>query len=160
MNSLQALLAQAEGARDAAERELRLALAALRSAETQRRELIDYRGQYEARYAAQFARSATGIDVVRCYQAFMARLAQAIEQQSHSVRQHEARLEAARQLLHRCEARASSIRSLMARRAEELQRHAARRDQRQADEAVAQRAAQRPSSMMPLGFALRGARGA
>jgi flagellar FliJ protein len=155
-DSLTVLLQQAEAARDAAELELHRALAALQAAQGQLQELTTYRAEYEQRYAAQFARGASGIDIVRCYQGFMQRLAQAIAQQTRVVEHGEARLEATREPLRRHELQVASMRKLIERRGEERQREEQQREQRQSDEAAARSSnAQRPG-MFCVSALLRG----
>lgn len=144
LESLAVLLQQAESARDAAEVELQRALAIVQAAQGQLHELITYRAEYEQRYAAQFARGASGIDIVRCYQGFMQRLAQAIAQQTRVVEHSQARLEAAREPLRRHELQVASIGKLIERRVEEQQREDRQREQRLADEAAARSSAHRP----------------
>jgi flagellar protein FliJ len=145
LDSLSVLLQQAESARDAAELELRRALATVQAAQGQLHELITYRAEYERRYAAQFARGASGIDIVRCYQGFMQRLAQAIAQQTRVVEHGQARLEATREPLRRHELQVASIRKLIERRIEERRREAQQRERRLSDEAAARSSsAQRP----------------
>ena len=144
LDSLLLLLRQAEAARDAAELELQQALALLQSAQGQLCELFTYRAEYERRYAAQFARGASGIDIVRCYQGFMQRLAQAIGQQTRVVEHGQARLEATREPLRRQELQVASIGKLIERRIEQRQREEQQREQRQSDEAAARSSAQRP----------------
>ena len=137
LESLALLLQQAESARDAAELALRRALTTLQAAQAQLHELITYRAEYERRYAAQFAHGASGIDIVRCYQGFMQRLAQAIAQQTRVVEHGQARLEAAREPLRRSELQVASMRKLIERRLEERQREEQQREQRLSDEAAA-----------------------
>jgi len=145
LESLAVLLQQAEAARDAAELELQRALATLQAAQAQLHELITYRAEYERRYAAQFARGASGIDIVRCYQGFMQRLAQAIAQQTRVVEHSQVRLEATREPLRRHELQVASIGKLIERRVEAQQRDERQREQRQADEVAARSgSAQRP----------------
>jgi flagellar FliJ protein len=155
-DSLTVLLQQAEAARDAAELELHRALAALQAAQGQLQELTTYRAEYEQRYAAQFARGASGIDIVRCYQGFAQRLAQAIEQQAQAVRAAEGRVEAAREPLRQAELQVASIRKLIERRSEEQRLKEQRREQRQTDENAA-RATGRGPSMFGAMPSLRGA---
>ena len=145
LESLAVLLQQAESARDAAELELQRALATLQAAQAQLHELITYRAEYERRYAAQFARGASGIDIVRCYQGFMQRLAQAIAQQTRVVEHSQVRLEATREPLRRHELQVASIGKLIERRVEAQQCEERQREQRQADEVAARSgSAQRP----------------
>ena len=152
---LHTLLKHAEAERDGALAERLAAQAALQSARAQHVELLDYRAEYERRYAAQFARGAAGIDIVRCYQGFMQRLAQAIEQQSRLVRQTEVRHDCARAALQGHELRVASIGKLIERRAAEQQRSAGRREQRLSDEAAARSGAAgrptRPGTLALLG---------
>jgi flagellar FliJ protein len=153
---LRALLGQAEAARDAAQVELQRALAAQQAAQAQLDELDVYRRQYEQRYAAQFARQAAGIDVVRCYQSFMQRLSQAIEQQRHVAQERATRLEAARSSLQQRELQVASTRKLIERREEALRREATQRERRQADEAAARSAVQRRPDLLAFGAVARG----
>jgi flagellar FliJ protein len=155
MDSLLTLLQQAEAARDAAEVALQRTLAALQQARTQQAQLEQYRAEYEARYAEQFARGAS-IDIVRCYQGFAQRLAQAIEQQAQAVRAAEGRVDAAREPLRQAELQVASIRKLIERRSEELRLKEQRREQRQTDESAA-RATGRGLSMFGAIPSLRGA---
>ena len=136
IESLVALLQQAELARDAAiaghQRAQREALAA----RGQHEQLVSYRRDYEARYSTQFA-SAGSMEMLRCYQSFMQRLTQAVDQQQR-VAQHCGQREAtALEALQQQEIRVASIRKLIERRGEEHKRALAQREQRAADEAAA-----------------------
>ena len=155
MDSLLTLLQQAEAARDAAEVALQRTLAALQPARPQQGQLEPPRAEPAARYAEQFARGAS-IDIVRCYQGFAQRLAQAIEQQAQAVRAAEGRVEAAREPLRQAELQVASIRKLIERRSEELRLKEQRREQRQTDECAA-RATGRGLSMFGAMPSLRGA---
>ena len=61
-------------------RQLQRAQAASRPRTAQAEQLLAYRRDYEQRWSAQFCREGT-IELVRCYQGFIERLTQAVEQQ-------------------------------------------------------------------------------
>lgn len=142
IQSLLALLKQAEAERDAALAALQRAQAAAERAKLQADQLLNYRRDYERRWNEQFAQRGA-IDIVRCYQTFMQRLSQAIEQQQRSTEHAENQLQLARDALRCLEMRAASIRKLIERRTKELQVTLARHEQKAADERAAQSAWQR-----------------
>src|ERR1700712_814396 len=80
LQPLTILLGQAERQRDAAIAEHQRALSVSESAATQAEQLRVYRKEYEQRWSAQFSREGK-IELVRCYQSFMERLTQAVDQQ-------------------------------------------------------------------------------
>jgi flagellar protein FliJ len=151
IHSLMTLLQHAQSERDAADGALQRAQAAADRAKLQAEQLLTYRCDYERRWNEQFAQGGT-IDIVRCYQNFMQRLSQAIEQQQHSA-QHSARqAQLAIDALRSHEMRVASIRKLIERRTKELQAVAARNEQKAADEQAAQQAWQRePSAIHSIG---------
>lgn len=136
MNALQplmALLEQTERERDAALAEHQRAAAAQQAAAAQCEQLLGYRGEYEQRWGERFGREG-GMELMHCYQGFMQRLAQAVEQQERVARHAMAQFERTREALLRHEIRVASVRKLIERRVREAQQSADRREQRQADE--------------------------
>jgi flagellar FliJ protein len=131
--SLTILLGQAERQRDAAIAEHQRAQTASDAAATQADQLRAYRKDYELRWSAQFCREGK-IELVRCYQSFMERLTQAVDQQAqvaaHSLTQTERALIVVREAELRC----ASVRKLIERRTLEVRLDAERRDQKQNDE--------------------------
>jgi flagellar FliJ protein len=89
---LKALLAQTERERDAVRGESLRADAAHQAALRQSEQLVGYRRDYEQRWGEQFGRLAT-MDVLHCYQGFMVRLGQAVDQQQRVVELAAARAE-------------------------------------------------------------------
>ena len=136
---LQNLLAQAEGERDTAARVLRQAEAMVQQAETQSRQLHDYRGEFDQRWTQHFQRSGTP-ELLHCQRGFGQRLDQAIHHQQLNTQQLGNRVAQARSVLMARELRVAMVRKLVQRRLAELSLLTERRDQRSTDEA-AQRAA-------------------
>ena len=133
LNPLTTLLAQAERERDEGLANLQRALQAEQAAQNQSEQLLAYRQDYESRYRERFSRQ-SAIDVYQSYQAFMARLTQAVDQQHQVVLHAGRRVQAARDLLREQELRVASVRTLLERRLVELRQVAERRDQKQTDE--------------------------
>lgn len=136
---LQNLLAQAEGERDTAAKVLRQAEAMVLQAETQSRQLHDYRGEYDQRWTTRFRQSGTP-ELLQCQRGFGQRLDQAIHHQQLNTQQLGNRVQQAHSVLMARELRVAMVRKLVQRRLAELSQLAERRDQRSTDEA-AQRAA-------------------
>jgi flagellar FliJ protein len=114
----------------------------LKEMEDKHAALEKYRGEYEAGFAA---RSRAGFDAigVRDYQAFLARLGEALQAQAELVRQAGAALDAVRGQWREAAQRAHVVDSLAERWQTEELRAADRRDQNESDELSSQRAAQR-----------------
>ena len=139
MTSLQplaAVLAQSERERDMALADLHRAQLASDAADAQAKQLLDYRSEYEQRWGAQFAREGK-IELVRCYQSFVERLTQAVEQQTRIAEHASAQADRALVTLRECELRCASVRKLIERRTHEQRLAADRRDQKQSDEFAA-----------------------
>jgi len=134
--ALLVLLQQAEQTRDAALGALRRSGDAARRAQAQLEQLLQYRRDYEQRWTREFAQRGS-IDIVRCYQGFMDRLTQAVEQQHRAAEHAGDQLQASRDALRERELRVASIRKLIERRERELQAAAARHEQRGNDELAA-----------------------
>ncbi len=139
MTSLQplaAVLAQSERERDMALADLHRAQLASDAADTQAKQLLDYRRDYEQRWGAQFAREGQ-IELVRCYQSFVERLTQAVEQQGRVAELSKQQLANAVLAVRVAETRCASVRKLIERRTSEMRNAAERRDQQQTDETAA-----------------------
>lgn len=141
--SLLTLLGQAEATRDVSQADCQRAEADAQAARRQVEQLLGYRSDYEQRWRAQFARQAS-MEIVRCYQGFMQRLSQAVDQQRRIAEHCEDRLRAARDSLREHELRLQSIKKLIERRSKELEQALARQEQRHADELATQSALNRP----------------
>ncbi len=113
LQPLIALLAQTERQRDLALADQAKAQAASEAAQAQADQLLAYRRDYEERWRAQFCQEGR-IELVRCYQGFVERLTQAVDQQARAaaharrcsssarrtiVREHELRCAAVRKLV-------------------------------------------------------------
>lgn len=137
VQALNTLLQHEQDRRDqAAERLLRADQAARRARE-QAAQLLAYRIEYEARWAAQL-RSSASIGIVHCWRAFMQRLDQAVALQTRQVQAGEAALGAARHALVDAERRVATVRRLIERRQAEHRAGVRRREHRLEDE-LAQR---------------------
>ncbi len=130
---LMTLLGQAERERDDSLANAQRAQAAQQAAQNQSDQLTAYRLDYESRYRERFSRQ-NAIDVYQSYQAFMARLTQAVDQQQQVVLNAGRRVEAAREVVRQHELRVASVRKLLERRLAEMRLSADRRDQKQTDE--------------------------
>ena len=139
LQPLTLLLGQSERQRDEALALHQRARRANDAAVAQSAQLRSYRRDYEQRWSAQFSREGK-IELVRCYQSFMERLTQAVDQQAHVVEHAAQELERALGALREAELRCASVRKLIERRTHERRAAADRRDQKQTDE-LASRAA-------------------
>ena len=133
LRSLRLLLAQAESQRDAALAEQFKLEAACRAAAAQAEQLVLYRREYEERWRAEFCREGK-IELVRCYQGFIQRLTQAVEQQERVAGHAAAQVERAAAIMRGHDVRAAALKKLVERRLKESERAAAGREQRQHDE--------------------------
>jgi flagellar FliJ protein len=152
LQPLTILLGQSERQRDAALAERQRAQLASDAAATQAEQLRTYRREYEQRWSAQFARRGQ-IELVHCYQSFMERLTQAVEQQARMAELAAQRLAQALAALRAAEMRCASVRKLIERRVLEQRAATDRREQKQTDEAATRAAwvrigATRPSPLM------------
>jgi flagellar protein FliJ len=136
LDSLVALLHQAERERDLALAEQLKLQAAHDAAKAQAQQLVSYRREYEQRWSEQFCRDGK-IELVRCYQGFVQRLTQAVDQQARVADHSANQLARASVALRECEVRAAAVRKLIERRTHEGRLAAERRDQKQSDELAA-----------------------
>jgi flagellar FliJ protein len=133
LRSLRLLLAQAESQRDEAFAEQLKLEAACRAAAAQAEQLVLYRREYEERWRAEFCREGK-IELVRCYQGFIERLSQAVEQQERVAGHATAQVERAAAIMRGHDMRAAALKKLVERRLKEGERVAAGREQRLDDE--------------------------
>lgn len=142
VQALHTLLEQATAARDGAQGTHRALLGAAEAARLQAEQLAAYRREYAQRFDERF-RSSGAIDLLQCYQAFMARLDEAVLQQERALAQAEARAEEAKRALLAAEMRVASLRKLIERRAAEAAARGERREQKASDEFASRAAWQR-----------------
>ena len=145
LHPLTTLLAQTERERDLALADHLRAQTAHSTAEAQTEQLLSYRSEYEQRWRKQFA-SEGKIELVRCYQGFMERLSQAVEQQARTAEHTAQQAERAGNELRSVEVRCASVRRLIERRVRDLRADADRREQKQSDEQSARAAWGRASA--------------
>jgi flagellar FliJ protein len=131
------LLQHEQGRRDLAAEALHRAEQSARRSREQAAQLLAYRIEYEARWAAQL-RLRASIEIVHCWRAFMQRLDQAVALQARQVQAGEAALGAARRTLLDAERRVAAVRKLIERREAERRAGVRRREHRLEDE-LAQR---------------------
>ncbi|NUZ05935.1 flagellar export protein FliJ [Piscinibacter koreensis] len=136
LDSLLTLLHQAERERDFALAEQQKVQAAHDAAKAQAQQLVTYRREYEQRWSEQFCREGK-IELVRCYQGFVQRLTQAVDQQARVADHAANQLARASANVRECEVRAAAVRKLIERRTHEGQLAAERREQKQSDELAA-----------------------
>ena len=139
LDPLTALLSQSERQRDLAIADRQKAQGDSDAAATQVEQLRAYRRDYEQRWGAQFAQQGQ-IQLVVCYQGFMNRLNEAIEQQALSAELAAARLEQAVVTVRGHELQLASVRRLIERRLAERRDEAERGDQKLNDELAARMA--------------------
>jgi flagellar FliJ protein len=145
-----ALLEQAQAARDEAFAQFESGRRAHDTARQQLQSLHDFRRQYQERWQNQFRQSG-GMEIMRCYQDFMTRMADAESEQQR-------RTEAARVYMERCQAvllererKVAAVDKLLDRREKEQFLREQRRDQKATDELAARLyAAARSASSSPL----------
>jgi flagellar protein FliJ len=139
LNPLAALLAQSERQRDLALADRQKAQADSDAATAQVEQLREYRRDYERRWSAQFCKEGQ-IQLVLCYQGFMTRLSEAVDQQTLAAELAAARLEQAIVAVRGHELQLASVRRLVERRLAERRGEIQRTDQKQNDELAARMA--------------------
>ncbi len=139
LNPLVALLAQSERQRDLAVADQLKAQNDSDGAAAQVVQLREYRRDYEKRWSAEFCKEGQ-IQLVLCYQGFIARLNEAIEQQTLTAELASVRLEQATVTVRGHELQLASVRRLVERRLAERRGEAQRIDQKQTDELAARMA--------------------
>lgn len=127
------LLAQAERERDAALADLARAEHHAQRLQAQAEQLHQYRSDLRQRHPAA-AGQAAPMDSVNVHQSFSGRLQDVIDQQQAQRMAALAQVDRQRRALVPLELRVASVRKLLGRRAEAVQRVQQQRDQRQTDE--------------------------
>ena len=135
MQSLHVLLEHESHQRDQALARWQQAASRAAAAQAQVQQLADYRGEYQRRWRHEFGHGST-IQVMQCYQAFTARLEQALAQQQRTLQQAQAQVERAGAALQAHELRVASVRKLIERRMVEHRRAEDRRENKRSDEAA------------------------
>ena len=136
MNPLQpllALMAQTERERDEALARAQQATQAQQAADAQAGQLLAYRREYEQRWSAEFCREGK-IELVRCYQGFVQRLTQAVEQQQRVAAHAAVQVERAEAIVRGHEVRAAGLRKLIERRLRQSEANDARNEQKESDD--------------------------
>jgi flagellar FliJ protein len=139
MSDLNALLTLREHQareRDALRGRVEHARRQARAAETQSLQLFAYRNDYEQRWQGNF-HSGGDIQIVLHYQAFMARLSAAIEQQERVCEQARAQCERVQLALGEAERKLAATDKLIERRRDVQRQEAGRREQKSCDELAA-----------------------
>lgn len=136
--SLKTLLDIATRERDQAAAALAQAEQQLRAQQQQWEQLQGYQADY-ARRSPALGGKAAPIEVLRCHQAFMGRLDQALAHQQRVLQAADGEAQRCRHALLQRETRLASIRKLAERRAGSAAQAAERADQRRTDEAAMQR---------------------
>jgi len=149
LKPLISLIEVAERERDDALARFERMRQAAQAAQDQGQALRQWRGEYVARWQTQF-QTGSSVEIVRCYQEFMARLAQAIAEQDIAIERTRNSLEAARQLLQAREQRLAAVGQLIDRRRREQAQAESRREQKATDE----QAARRPQRLSGYGLSL------
>lgn len=139
LQPLRFLIAQAERQRDEALAELMKAESARRAAAAKAEDLVAYRRDYEQRWSAQFCREGQ-IELVRCYQGFMERLTQAVDQQARSAAHAVMQVERVTAVVRGHELRFAGLKKLIERRELSGRIDAERGEQRQSDDRAARAA--------------------
>ena len=150
LRSLHLLLDHTERQRDAALSEHGRLETARRAAASQAEQLVVYRREYEQRWAAEFSREGK-IELVRCYQGFMERLSQAVDQQERLATHAALQAERSVGLVRDHEVRAAALRKLIGRRQGQADLASARLEQKQSDELAARIAWMRAGAGKVLG---------
>ncbi len=141
LKPLISLLEVAERERDDAVTRFERVRQAAQAAQEQGESLRAWRGEYASRWQAQF-QNGSSVEIMRCYQEFMARLGQAIAEQDIAVERTRNSLEAARMVLQAREQRVAAVSQLIERRRREQSQLESRREQKATDE-LASRTQQR-----------------
>lgn len=144
---LMTLLGQAEEARDAALAQFELSRKAHEGSRQQLQSLQDFRDQYQSRWQTQF-RQAGGMEIMRCYQDFMARLGDAVDAQRRRSEQFNLSMERCRAELIERERKVAAVTQLLERREKEQLQKEVRREQKATDELAARLMASAPPGPM------------
>ena len=99
----------------------------------QAEQLVTYRREYEQRWSAEFCREGK-IELVRCYQGFVQRLTQAVEQQQRVAAHAAVQVQRAEAIVRGHEVRAAALKKLIERRLRESEANDARNEQKESDD--------------------------
>jgi flagellar protein FliJ len=135
-SSLLMVLENEEKARDAALSDMEAARRAFESARQQAQSLTDWRREYQQRWQTQF-RQTGGMEIMRCYQDFMQRLAEAVSDQDKRVEQANHHMAHCKTQLMERERKVAAVAQLMDRRLAEVLLKQNRQDQKATDEVAA-----------------------
>ena len=105
----------------------------MEAAQSQARQLEDYRRDYQQRWGERFQTQGS-VQIMHCYHGFMSRLDQAGTPQHGAVQLIQHHLDQAVQVLREREMRAASIRKLIERRQNEIDKARSRQEQKLTDE--------------------------
>lgn len=141
------LLGQAEEARDTALAQFEVSRKANDGARQQLQSLQDFRDQYQTRWQNQF-RQAGGMEIMRCYQDFMARLGDAVNDQARRCEQFTQAMDRCRAELIERERKVAAVTQLLQRRDKEQAQREMRREQKATDELAARLMASAPPGPM------------
>jgi flagellar protein FliJ len=144
------LLEQAEEARDAALAQFEVSRKAHEGSRQQLQSLQDFRDQYQTRWQTQF-RQAGGMEIMRCYQDFMARLGDAVNDQHRRCEQFSQAMERCRTELIERERKVAAVTQLLQRREKEQAQREMRREQKATDELAARLMASAPGPLSAKG---------
>jgi len=136
LQPLIALLAQTERQRDLALADQAKAQAASEAAQGQADQLLAYRREYEVRWRAQFCQEGR-IELVRCYQGFVERLTQAVDQQARAAQVAKDQLERVTSIVREHELKLAAVRKVVEQRMAGSRREGERDDQKETDELAA-----------------------
>ena len=151
LQPLQALLAQTERERDEAWGAAQRAADAMGQAQAQAEQLVAYRREYEQRWSAQFCREGK-IELVRCYQGFIQRLTQAVEQQQRVAAHAAVQVERAEAIVRGHEVRAAGLKKLIERRLRQSEANDARNEQKESDDRAVRASWNRLTATGPARF--------
>ena len=131
--SLELLLERAQAERDQLALTLGNSQRHLERLNDQVGQFQQYRAEYVQRWQGHFSERG-GMEIVRCYQDFMGRLDQAVQQIQQQRQQAEATVAHNQSVLVEAERRISALNKLIERRRSEIAQAQWRREQKQADE--------------------------
>jgi len=127
------LLESAEKARDEAVTQMESARRAYEGARSQAQSLSDWRQEYQERWKLQFSQSG-GMEILRCYQDFSARLGDAMTEQDRRVEQTRQYFDQCRLQLIERERKVAAVEQLIDRRQLEMAKRQQKQEQKATDE--------------------------
>ncbi|MDE2400496.1 MAG: flagellar export protein FliJ [Burkholderiales bacterium] len=136
IQSLLSLLDSAQKARDEALAQLEGSRRIHEAARKQAQSLADWRKDYQQRWSSKFSLTG-GMEIMRCYQDFTARLGDAVSEQDKRVEQAKQTFDQCRAHLIERERKVAAVEQLIERRQQEHSRKLERQDQKATDEQAA-----------------------